>query len=169
MLLLIPIHVAVDAEFVSFTFHYASTYTGLLRNQQRRPFHFYIPLCFYLYGIFRMFVKRYCYFTFHYASTYTETIVRKYDRKIFFTFHYASTYTKSSTCITCARTVLHSTMLLLIRSAHLSCWYGLDFTFHYASTYTKTGGITWHYRFILHSTMLLLILKKVSMFRRTKA
>ena len=115
MLLLIPQQQVIVCLSCSFTFHYASTYTGTgaLQNLPRK--NIYIPLCFYLYGYVLdarqgkthlhstmllliltgaiVAVLSYILFTFHYASTYTQSAALLSPCEFPFTFHYASTYT----------------------------------------------------------------------------
>ena len=96
MLLLIPDVYAGQYCNYSFTFHYASTYTGILPYPSTPALVIYIPLCFYLYTYPHSRQIPFIIFTFHYASTYTA--VNEIDRimREKFTFHYASTYTQST-------------------------------------------------------------------------
>ena len=63
---------AIKRQFfaLSFTFHYASTYT-ILRLRLILSDRIYIPLCLYLYNANVATIDRAMIFTFHYASTYT--------------------------------------------------------------------------------------------------
>ena len=143
----------------SFTFHYASTYTGF-RNVVHWPDGtIYIPLCFYLYTDqhWRPSAEPDLHSTMLLLIRVINAGVGVDGLQ--FTFHYASTYTRISLAVSSFTLYLHSTMLLLIlifTSAFLPVL--PIFTFHYASTYTLRNVALPVPGLHLHSTMLLLIL-----------
>ena len=158
-LLILDAMTAAFKEY-TFTFHYASTYTGLSWHTLRHPMpnlhstmllliRLKAPLrgrCWKnLHSTMLLLIRKtggiwtaelsiiyipLCFYL------YVETILDSLSRNEF-TFHYASTYTFTLFWIFFVHWNLHSTMLLLIR--WFPFWRDLTkrtFTFHYASTYT---------------------------------
>ena len=105
-----------NIEGYSFTFHYASTLSGLSMSSfvigNSFTFHYASTLS----DPGSHDRRRNPAFTFHYASTLSGKSILHRVRKDQFTFHYASTLSTNTHSITKSITNLHSTMLLLYRS-----------------------------------------------------
>ena len=159
MLLLIPNAVLFDYDgSVSFTFHYASTYTWHPIPCRDRFLYLHSTMLLLIHIPIAKSTKIGNIFTFHYASTYTdEGRLVVLPCKVF-TFHYASTYTKRHILIDLVQVYLHSTMLLLIRPVFppaLASFANLHSTMLLLIRYDSAlFNLFFHY---LHSTMLLLI------------
>ena len=85
--------------------------------QWKLCFLIYIPLCFYFIVIDHRDLHRVLLFTFHYASTLSFPVYEQNRQHTVFTFHYASTLSNPGSYQGQVNPNLHSTMLLLYRSA----------------------------------------------------
>ena len=119
---------------ILFTFHYASTLSGLTPRPLTPVFRIYIPLCFYFIPTAPLLWSGRCVFTFHYASTLSLPSPNQWNAVTLFTFHYASTLSRTRCRLWAQETNLHSTMLLLYLKQQTAPVLVSLFTFHYAST-----------------------------------
>ena len=106
-----------------FTFHYASTLSSLLIDQEVKKY-IYIPLCFYFIDQQRTTTDRIC-FIYIPLCFYFIYNIKEFRTSVFaFTFHYASTLSHHRPSMNdFVHTHLHSTMLLLYPLFFMTAYY----------------------------------------------